>query len=143
MVTKRKALSTIGQIREDRKPIAQTVVETSAAIDDDERALLAKLKAKYENEEHGERIPGKRVQGQKTTWTFKDCERMFPIVDFVSDETIPLNFQGIKVQLRSGVEYHLPSCFKKIYDDHRRAARPEAPPPGVTVELGAGPLPPR
>ncbi len=135
--------STATKTRQERVSVEKDITAVAETIETDERALLLKLKKRYENEETGERIPGKLVHGQKTIWTYKDCLDRYEVVSFIPEETIPLNFNGVKVQAFSGIEMHVPKCFKKVYDDHRKALRPESPPPGVTVELGAGPLPPR
>ena len=94
------------------------------------------------------RVPGLTVGGTKTSYTFRDLCEMFPIVAFIPEETVGLTFQGIRVQALSGIELHAPSCFKKIYDNHRKAQREagsKLPDTGYVplVELGAGALPPR
>ena len=74
-------------------------------------------------EQPTERVPGLTVGGTKTTWTYKDCEDKFPYVKFMAEETVPLTFQGVTVQAFAGFEMHVPECFKKIYDNHRKEAR--------------------
>lgn len=133
--------STIATDQEERKPISVSVLDVAETIEDDERALLSKLSRKYKDENSGERVPGKKVKGQKTPWTYKDmCER-FEIVAFIPDETIPLNWNGVKVQAFSGIEMHVPKPFYELYNSHKAALRPQKAPPGIVVELGAGALP--
>lgn len=73
-----------------------------------------------------ERIPGATVGGSKTAYGYGDLVRMFPIVTFIPEETILLTYQGVPVQAYNGVEMHVPECFKKIYDNHRKELREHA-----------------
>ena len=68
--------------------------------------------------------------------------KRFPIVDFVPDETIPLTWNGVKVQAHSGIEMHVPKPFYDLYNRHKRELLPKKAPFGVLVELGAGALAP-
>lgn len=127
--------------QEERRPTNATVMEIAETIEDEERALLNKLAKRYREEGSGERMPGKIVMGTKTAWTFRDmCER-FPIVSFIPDETIPLTWQGVRVQALSGIEMHVPRPFYELYNRHKAELRPHKSPPGIVVELGAGGLP--
>ena len=73
--------------------------------------------------ESGERVPGGTIRGSKIPWTRGDVERKFPKVTFVSEETIPVTFNGITYQLREGEEMTVPSCIQVIYNDHRKRER--------------------
>ena len=101
---------------------------------------------RIQNESGGERVPGKVVNGQKTIYTENDLIKMFPIVTFTPEETVPLIFNGVRYQAMNGVEMHVPQCIKEIYDRHKRELRkrPELPEEGYVneVALGVGALEP-
>jgi len=105
--------------------------------------LLRDAEIKVETTPTG-RVPGLTIGATKTTYNYQDLVRMFPIVSFIPEETIPLTFQGVKVQAYVGIEMHVPKCFKDIYDNHRKEKRQiqktlkEA---GI-LDLGVGGLPP-
>lgn len=134
--------STHAQAIEDRQPVGVAVQAIAEKIEDDELALLKKLKEKYKDQDEGARVPGKVVRGIKTAWTYKDMCEKFPIVDFVPRETIKVTWNGVMVQLYAGVEFHVPKPIYDLYN--RRLAELDRKPniPGVIVEIGAGPLPP-
>ena len=109
--------------------------------------LKPELKAKAKSQPV-ERVPGLTIAGSKTTYTYRDLCEMFPIVSFIPEETIPLTFQGVSVQAIEGLEMHVPECYKRIYDNHRKALR-EAGKSLISmgyptiIELGAWALPAR
>lgn len=95
-------------------------------------------------EEKGERIPGKIVNGRKTIWTQKDIEARFPICEFTPDETIPVIYNGIRYQLIADVSMVAPTIIRDIYLEHRRKMRQIGKGlVGVTVYPGAGALTPQ
>lgn len=130
------------QKEKEHLSIREHVEETAKTIADDERALLAKLQKRYKDEDVGERVPGKVVKGIKTIWTYNDMCARFPIVDFIPDETLPIIWNGVKVQAISGIEMHVPKPFCDIYKQRMARLRQKINIPGVVVELGAGALPP-
>lgn len=96
--------------------------------------------------------PGSVINGEKVPTTYKYMvdhpEKYGPIVDFVPERTLPLFFNGVKVQAFAGLEMHVPKCFKDIYD---RSGRELSRPLGghlkesgydSLVALGAGALEP-
>ncbi|KKL71581.1 hypothetical protein LCGC14_2093520 [marine sediment metagenome] len=76
--------------------------------------LLRDAEIKVETTPTG-RVPGLTIGATKTTYNYQDLVRMFPIVSFIPEETIPLTFQGVKVQAYVGIEMHVPKCFKDIF----------------------------
>jgi len=64
--------------------------------------------------------PGDVVNGFKVAWTYDQMLKNFPIVTFTPEETVPLTWNGVKVQALAMVEMHVPEPFKEIYDRHRR-----------------------
>ena len=93
------------------------------------------------------RMPGKVVGGTKTTWTYQDLVKMFPIVTFLPDETILLTFNGVSVQAIANLEMHVPKCFLDIFQRHKRELQSSGkalPERGYISEigLGLGALPP-
>ena len=105
--------------------------------------LLEEVKVKVDSEVKG-RVPGLTHGSSKTTYTYQDLVAMFPIASFTPEETVPLTFQGITVQAFGGIEMHVPSCFKTIYDQHRKELRriKETLREAGIQDLGAGGLPP-
>ena len=133
--------STIQIDREEKRSLETVAQEVAETIEDEERALLAKLSKRYKDEETGERRPGKTVRGTKTAWTYNDMLERFPVVSFIPDETLPLTYQGVKHYCHAGIESHVPKPFYDIYNRRKRELQPKNPPPGILVELGAGALP--
>uniref|UniRef100_A0A6M3IHM4 Uncharacterized protein n=1 Tax=viral metagenome TaxID=1070528 RepID=A0A6M3IHM4_9ZZZZ len=89
------------------------------------------------------RIPGSIKGDTKVIYTEEDLLRMFPLVTFTPEETLPLTFQGIRVQALAGVEFTVPKCFKDIYDRSRRpktAMKKELADMGIKIDEGAGAL---
>jgi hypothetical protein len=88
--------------------------------------------------------PGQVVNGFKRAWTMKECEAAFPVKVFMPEETVPLTWNGLRVQAIAGVQMAVPECFYDIYVKHREALRkkPELPDRGMSniVMLNAGPL---
>ena len=136
--------STVTLDREERQPVREIVKQIDDSIEQDERLLLTKLKQKYQGEEIRERIPGRKVRGQKDVWTWRDILERFKddYTAIIPDETIPLTWNGVKIQLISGIETHLPKPFYELWKAHKAALRPGKVPPGIVVEYGAGALPP-
>ena len=117
MVESRRAKLTKRSIRRDIKRIP---TPTEAVV------VLDELRAEAEHKAYTlttDKVPGMVIGGTKTTYTYQDLVRMFPIATFTPEETIPLTFQGVTVQAIAGYEMHVPECFKKIYENHRREAR--------------------
>ena len=133
--------STIEQNREAQTPIQQDITHLAETTEDDERKLLLKLSRKYKDETTGGRVPGRIVRGEKTSWTYQDMVKRFPIVSFIPDDTIPLTWNGVKVQAITGLEMHVPKPFYEIYQRRKASMRPQKAPPGIIVELGAGAFP--
>ena len=90
--------------------------------------------------ESGDRQPGRIVDGQKTIYTYADLVHMFPLVKFTPEETIPLSFNGVRVQAFNGIEMTVPQCYKDIYDQHKRELRksPRLPVEGYVNEIALG-----
>jgi hypothetical protein len=94
-----------------------------------------------------ERVPGQVVGGLKTSWTRKDIETRFPIVEFLSEENIVITWNGVPYQLLQGATHYLPSVIRDAYLNHRRELRTSKTLPedrGFTniIDLGTGALPP-
>ena len=113
------------------------------------KEVLAEITAEVEQRilTHSEgRVPGQEVHGHKVAYNYQDLVKMFPIATFTPEETLPLTYQGVTVAALSGIEMHVPQCFKNIYDNHRRMQREvhRLPDRGYIPEigLGAGALPP-
>lgn len=64
--------------------------------------------------------PGDIVNGYKVGWTWTKMKETFPLVIFTPEETIPLSFNGVRVQAIAQVEMKVPEPFKRIYDQHRK-----------------------
>jgi len=128
--------------REGKETLSEATQAVAEAVSDDELRLLSKLKEKYENEATGERVPGKTVKGVKTMWTYQDLCNRFSMVSFIPDETIPLTYNGVKVWAFAGIEMKVPKPFQNIYEQHKAELRPRKPMDGITIDLGAGALPP-
>lgn len=94
------------------------------------------------------KAPGQTVDGVKVSWTKKDIEERFPIVELNSEETIRINWNGVEYQLLQGATHYVPSVIRDVYLQHRKALRtggkslPEGGGFSHTIELGAGALPP-
>ena len=104
---------------------------------------LAEEATKVANETPKERVPGLIRGSTKTTYAYQDLCSMFPIVSFTPGETIPLTFQGVKVQAYENVEMHVPECFRSLYERHLREQRSNQKnlrELGIDVSLGAGTL---
>jgi len=107
-----------------RKQVARelkklTKEETKAIVED----LSEEVEAKIANEPQGRR-PGMTIGTDKVAWTVKDIRdlkdehgnQQFPDVTFIPERTIPLTWNGIRVQAIAGRELKVPKCFKDIYD---------------------------
>ena len=78
-----------------------------------------------EEEFYGDKPPGTIVDlhkpnARKIPYTRAWLEKNYPMVSFIPDETVPVNWNGIKYQLISGEEINVPLPIKGIYDDTRR-----------------------
>ena len=105
---------------------------------------------KREATELGERIPGMVIDGEKVPYDYKYLvnhpEKFGPVIAFIPEVTVPLSFNGVRVQAISGVEMHVPKVFRDIYDNSRRELRNSGN-MGNTgyinqINLGAGALEP-
>ena len=120
---------------------------TSTAASAQEAAQAAhevaeELDRKAVTEEAEKDTPGSIRGGFKKTATYSDLKKMFPMAKFTPEETIPLTFNGVRVQALAGYEMEVPQCFKDIYDKHRRApsATNELRKQGYVVDEGVGAL---
>jgi len=89
------------------------------------------------------RQPGTIIGDTKVVYTYQDLEGMFSIVSFTPEETMPLTYQGVRVQALAGVEFAVPKCFKDIYDKTRRPKtqmKKELADMGIKIDEGAGAL---
>lgn len=121
--------------RENAPPVPD--IKTDKDVKEMARDVLEQLVELERTEnQRGERTPGSIVAGRKTPTTMIDVKKMFPEVTFVPDESLPVSFNGVKVHLRSGEEITVPSIFKGIYDDHRRAMRQAANNPNRLDMIG-------
>ncbi len=108
--------------------------------------LTQEAEKKVEEAPEG-RVPGLAIGDTKTSWTYNDCVEKFPIVTFTPEETIPLIFNGVRVQAIEGYEMHVPKCFYTIYQQHRAMLRKPKTLPGSEqgyipeIGPGAGALP--
>lgn len=59
----------------------------------------------------------------KKPWSGKDVWSKYPSKTFTPTETIPIIFDGVKVQLFAEVEVTLPSIFYDIYAEHRKSTK--------------------
>ena len=123
---------------------ARTAVEATEIIEE----IKQELEPQVKEEASGERVPGKIVHGMKTPWTYSDLCKVFPIVTFTPDESMPLTWGGVRVQALQDIEMHVPRCFRDIYLANKQGSRISAktlPESGFQsiVELGAGALPPQ
>ena len=105
--------------------------------------IKQELETKVEETPKG-RVPGLTIGGSKTTYTYQDLVKIFPVVSFIPEETIRLTYQGVPVQAFSGIEMHVPKCFKDIYDRHRFELRQHSKnvKEAGLLDLGVGELPP-
>ncbi len=109
--------------------------------------LTKEAEKKVEEAPEG-RVPGLAIGDTKTSYNYSDLVKMFPVVSFVPEETIPLSFNGVRVQAIEGYEMHVPKCFYDIYQQHRAMLRgkkllPESEQGYIPeIGLGAGALPP-
>ncbi len=55
-------------------------------------------------------------------WTWKDLER-FPRVKFIPNETVPITFNGLTIQVVADQEIEVPEPFYNIWQDYRKAKR--------------------
>lgn len=76
---------------------------------------------------------------RKIPYTMKDLRELFPMVTFIPEENVPVTYNGITVYLQADQEVTIPSCFKTVYDDHRRLDRLAARHP---LRTGIGALEP-
>jgi len=117
------------------------------------KQLISEAVEEAAEEAAGPKLPGQiedagELVARKVHWTMHDAERLYPPVAFTPEETIPVTFNGLTIQLRADQPITVPSCFKGIYDEHRRLVRQSARPfmtPGGIVDVapGAGALPPQ
>lgn len=91
-----------------------------------------------------ERVPGKVVHGQKTSWTLKDIENVFPLCEFTPDNTVQVTWNGVMLQFIAGVSQLMPTCFRDQYLETKRRTRVSKPivvsTGKITVDAGAGAL---
>ena len=91
-----------------------------------------------------DRTPGLIINGMKVPYTRHDLDRIYGIVEFTPDDTIPVTVQGIKYQLYAGVTMSAPKIIQKTYEDYKRQLRKGMDAVRalcVSVDAGAGPLP--
>lgn len=91
------------------------------------------------------RVPGRIMEGKKTSFTHNDLVKMFGMVKFVPEETILITFQGVPYQLYGGYTMQVPGCIETAYRNHKKELRDSADnaelrSKGVIVELNAGAL---
>lgn len=132
----RTARSRLEEDLNDKLSLEDVVAGAAETIEAEEKQLLSRLAKKYRDQEAGERMPGRRVKGQKTIWTYHDMVERFDIVDFTPEETIPLSWNGVKVQAYAGIEMHVPKPFYDLYNKHRREAASQKAPPGISILVG-------
>ena len=78
------------------------------------------VEERVEKEVVVERRPGMIIDGEKIPYTYKWMCDNFEIVSFIPEETIPLCWNGVRVQALTNIEMHVPKPFKEIYDNSRR-----------------------
>ena len=126
------------------KRLTQQAMTSKEAIDVlDEVRDEVDAKAETEGLHEGE--VGTIRHGNKVTPTYTSLCKQFPIVSFTPEETVPLNYQGVRFQALAGVECHVPKCFKDIYDNHRRLSarsrvNKELANMGINIDEGVGGL---
>ena len=82
-------------------------------------------------EDATERIPGMILDAGKLTthklpYKRSDLERIYPMLTFTPEETIPITLQGITYQLEADKPITVPSAIKDIYDNYRKSRRQSA-----------------
>ena len=131
-----------------KKQISRIIKRVPIAEVDDLFQELEETVEQRTNTETLDNRPGKIIDGKKTIFTYQDLCNMFDIVSFTPERTVPLTFNGVKVQAYAGIEMHVPQCFKEIYDQSgrelRNAGKRLAENRGYTdtIALGAGALEP-
>ena len=55
-------------------------------------------------------------------WSYRDMGQ-FPAKTFIPDETVPVTWNGLMYQLRSGEEVTVPEPIYNVYRDHKKAQR--------------------
>ncbi len=85
--------------------------------------------------------PGMPVKGVgKVPWTMKEIEKVFPVVEYVPDETMPVTWNGVKIQCFAGVSQLMPSCFRDVMENRKRKMRrvnENVRNLGITIQSGA------
>ena len=102
------------------------------------------VQEKIDQEE--ERKPGSIVRGQKVPWSWKDCEKVFPVVEFTPWTSQPVTWNGLTKYFIANQSQLMPSCFKDIYLESMRRQRRQVPivvSTGVVDRGAEGPLPPQ
>lgn len=103
-------------------------------------------RAEVKKEEGLKREPGMTVDGAKIPWTRKDIEDRFLIVELLSEETVPITWNGVTYQLLQGATHYVPSVIRDSYLRHRGEMRKAGKNLGegsgfnAIVNLGAGAL---
>ena len=73
------------------------------------------------------RKPGEkyRVGGKtfKVPWTKKDVEEIYPLVEFIPEETLKMVYQGLGYQLIADRVCKVPSIIRELYVEKRKKER--------------------
>lgn len=132
-----------------RKPTKKATREVKQILSRAEKPeeVLAQLTKDTEQEAieaKEERVPGKVVRGQKTPWTLKDIEDVFPVCEFTPDDTVKVTWNGVMLQFITGVSQLMPTCFRDQYLETKRRTRAIKPimvsTGKINIEPGAGAL---
>jgi len=100
---------------------------------------------KLEEEEEGDRVPGKVVHGAKTAWTEQDLLKEYGGQEFVPDVTIPVTISGVRFQLLQGVSMYVPKEVIRVFEETKQRTRDAGKrliPDGYAIEPEAGGLSP-
>ena len=59
----------------------------------------------------------------KQPWTMGEIEKVFSLIEYTPDETVPVTWNGVSIQCFAGVSQLMPTCFKDIMEDRKRRMR--------------------
>ena len=131
-----------------RKALADKKVKDAVrnlSIEEAQEVLDRAVREAESKPSPSDRTPGLIINGMKVPYTRHDLDRIYGIVEFTPDDTIPVTVQGIRYQLFAGVTMSAPKIIQKTYEDYKRQLRKGSDALrnlGVSVDAGAGPLPP-
>ena len=107
-LTRRKIRRAIHKLpSEGKRELLEEVLSITPALDTAKEALR----------------PGEHIESdRKKSWTYKDMEQ-FPRVQFMSEETVLVTWNGLRYQLITGAVHDLPLPIRDAYFNHRKELR--------------------